>query len=277
MPNPPIRKQNFKISPKIPGAFAFSLAVYMGIHFKCPNEVQCFVIYLLTGLGFPLLFAKSAEKSRLKISVKHFEFYFAGEIALVVFLIWLRPIQGSKGDSCHIYFTTVTVAVSAKEGNHNVTLPDKGDVVMYIIGKAKIRSHLDGDGQALFQDLMIGDSVRLDFNFSEPYKPMRPDSIYVIKANENIDLTVSLEGLGLVTGNVDYNNMPLAGVNVQLEAGKRNLDTVTDNKGNFTFSVPLEMQQKAYAIVLTQKGFKLKQDSIYPQVKESLHIPMEKQ
>ena len=154
-------------------------------------------------------------------------------------------------------------------------LRQKGFVIMDLGGERK-RASINENGQAFFQNLHFGDSIRLDIDFSEPYKTIYPDSIYIIQANGNIYLQIALQGIDKVKGMVLFNDAPLKEVIVKLIGKTGILLDTTDQTGDFSFTIPEQMQNNEYQIWFTKEGFKTKSAPAFPQTGEPLNIVMEK-
>ncbi len=144
---------------------------------------------------------------------------------------------------------------------------------MYLAGEP-IPKPINEMGQAFFQNLHSGDTVKLDIDFSEPYKPLSPDSNYIIEPNGKIDLAVALQGISKVQGKVLYNEAPLSGVIVQVDNVP---PTTSDSTGWFSITIPDSLQRESYKVWVIKKGFKTKSEPATPQIGESLPIILEKQ
>ncbi len=96
-------------------------AIVLVIIYKCPTKSLQFGIYTLTGVGFALLFAKSAEKSKVKFPIKNFNIVLYGSVGLPFALFIIDPIGTFKPDECSLSFnkTTITVLVHDKTGKQD--------------------------------------------------------------------------------------------------------------------------------------------------------------
>jgi hypothetical protein len=236
------------------GILLIITATAIAIFIPCPNGVQCFTLYTLIGIGIALLLKKSAEKASAKFNIKNTAVVLSGGVTIPFILFFTNPIPPLKGDKCRILSTNVVVLVHAMQGTEEVKLK-QGTVVMNLIDKETKRSPVNDNGEAHFQNAQVGDSARLNLDFSEPYVPVSPDSIYTIKPNAEIEFYVRLKGLDEVHGIVFFNNEPLPGVKVELQARNSILTTFTDGAGYFKFSIPLPQQQQKYLANFTKNGF----------------------
>ncbi len=252
-------------------------AVLITLFNKCPTNAQYFIIYALIGIGIALLFVRSAKKSAAKISTQNVVLVLSGGVALPFILFFTNPIGSFKQDDCNVQFsqTSATVFVHGKKSKQDIVLREMGHVIMDVNGERK-RESINEKGQAIFQNLNVGDSVRIEIDFSEPYKSVTPDSVYVIQWNNKIYLPVALLGLGKVEGMVLFNESTLAGVIVKLKGGSGFLLDTTDQTGGFSISIPEKMQTNKYPIWFIKEGFKTKSTTAFPQTGESLNIIMEK-
>ena len=167
--------------------------------------------------------------------------------------------------------TTVSVYVHSKKSMTDLVLRQQGHVFMDVGGERKSEL-IDDKGVATFKNLKIGDKVRLDIDFSEPYKASRRDSVYTIPADGKIYLQVVLENLGRVYGTVLWRDQPLADVIVTLDT----LHTLTDATGAYSFKIPENLQRKEQEVKFIKTGFKMKLVKAFPQVNEPMNIVMEK-
>ena len=249
------------------------LSVIITLVNKCPTNVQYFIIYALIGVGIALLFAKSAERTTANVTIQNMGIVLGGSVALPFILFFTNPIGTFKSDACTLALsnTGVTVFVHGKKGKQDIILRQKGYVMMDVGGERK-RAMINDNGQAFFQNLHAGDSVRLDIDFTEPYRTIYPDSVYVIKPNNNIYLPIALQGIDKVQGRVLYKDDPLAGVTVQVDT----LSVISDSTGRFSIVIPEALQKDNYKVWFTKKGFRTKSATATPQIGDPLEILMEK-
>jgi hypothetical protein len=260
---------------KITGIFFIVLAVIMTIINKCPTNVQYFIIYTLTGIGIALLLY-NVERTMSSVP-KYNVGILAGGVALPFILFFTNPIAFFKTDDCYLLVsaTSATVFVHGKNGKQDMILRQKGFVILDVRGERK-RASINENGQAFFQNLHVGDSIRLDIDFSEPYKPVNSDSVYVIQQNANIYLPVALQGIDKVKGMVLHDNAPLRSVTVKLEGKTGILLDTTDQTGDFSFTIPEHMQTKEYKVWFIKEGYQTKSVPSFPQTGEALIIVLEK-
>jgi hypothetical protein len=266
-----------KIVPKITGLVLIILAVSISILNRCPSNAQYFIIYTLVGIGIAMILVKSAEKSKANIAVFNTVIALSGGVALPFILFFTNPIGSYKQDDCNQLsaYTSSTVFIHGKKGKQDWILRQKGFVIMDIHGERK-KASINEIGQAFFQNLKVGDSVRLEIDFSEPYKSVYSDSVYVINQGSNIYLLVALQGLGKVSGTVLYNDNSLDGVLVKLEGNGEQLLDTTDTTGGYSFNIPEQLQKSSYEVWFSKKGFKTVSATAYPQTGEPLNMVMEK-
>jgi hypothetical protein len=262
---------------KLSGGLFIVLAVIIALFNKCPTNVQYFIIYALFGIGAALLLAKSAERTSANVTVYNVGIGLSGGVALPFILFFTNPIGSFKPDDCNrlLSATSATVFVHGKKGKQDMILRQKGFVIMDLHGERK-RASINENGQAFFQNLHSGDSVRLDIDFSEPYKTIFPDSVYIIQPGSTIYLQVALQGIGEVRGMVLYNAVPLADVTVKLIGKTGILLDTTNSTGDFSFTIPERMQTNEYQVWFIKEGFKAISYPAFPQTGEPLNIVMEK-
>jgi TIR domain len=244
---------------------------------RCLSNAQYFTIYALIGVGIALVLVNSAEKSIVNAKIKNVGIYLSGGAALSFILFLTNPIGSFKADDCFKVnqLTSTTVYVHGKAGKQDMILRQQGYVIMDVHGERK-KASINENGQTFFQNLKIGDSVRIEIDFSEPYKSLYPDSVYIITEQNKIYLAVGLQGLGNLKGMVLYNDQPLKDVMVKLDGRDSSLCQVTGLAGEYSFLIPEFMQTKEYQVWFSKKGFKTKQFNAFPQTGKPLNIIMEK-
>ena len=255
---------------RIIGVLCILTTVVIALLPGCLTNAAYFVLYALTGIGISLLLYRSANKSN--ISVRNFNIVIAltGGVALPFILFFTNPIGQFKPDSCASRIA-VTVYVHGKGGRQDIILRQKGYVIMDVHGERK-KAPIDENGEAHFQNLEPGDSARVNIDFSEPYRSLRPDSVYMLHAPGSIYLPVVLQGIGNVSGIVMYKEAPLEAVIVQIDS----LSTSTDQNGHFSMAIPEGLQKSKYKVWFMKKGFKSKAAAAWPEAGEPMEIIMER-
>ena len=246
-------------------------AVLIALLIPCPTRVQYFIIYALIGLGITFLLLKSAEKSNASMKLYNVSIALTGGVAVPFILFFTNPIDAFKPGNCNSPIS-VTVFVHGSKGRQDMVLRQQGHVVMDVKGGERKRADINENGAAYFQNLHAGDQVNLDVDFSEPFRSIYPDSLYVITSDNRIYLPVALQGIDKVEGIVLYNDSPLPGVIVKIGGL---LDTTNDT-GDFSIDIPKQLQRKEYQVWFIKEGFKAKSAPAYPQTGKALEILMEK-
>ena len=176
-----------------------------------------------------------------------------------------------KGDP-ETKLINVSVYVEDKKSDLVAALKKEAYVLMTTEGGGRAKELIDDKSRASFQNIRVGDKVRLNVDFSEPYRPLNPDSIYTIPADGRINLIVGLQNLNRVFGTVLYRDHFLEGVLIDVEG----LRDTTDLTGRFEIFIPENQQHQSPEVKFIKKGFKDKIVKSYPQTKEPLNIVMEK-
>lgn len=239
--------------------------------------MEIFKIAGLAGLAlwvFFIIFKRIIEKiSSTQISKAHtykilrLIIIITGIIAIVGIGTWaiLQILNRVSPD------TDVTVFVHGKKGKQDFILRQKGSVIMDVNNERR-SAPIDDKGEAIFKNIHVGDSVQLEIDFSEPYRSLNPDSIYIIKPKSKLYFGIALQGIDKVRGVVLFKDFPLEGVIVKIDS----LSTVTDQIGNFNLNIPENLQQNNYTVWFIKKGFKTKKTTSYPETGEALEMIMEK-
>ena len=140
------------------------------------------------------------------------------------------------------------------------------------IGNERKKEPIDDKGEAHFENLRAGDSVRLNIDFSEPYISTHPDSIYVVQPQRGIYLEMVLKGIDRVNGKVFFMDQPLEGVRVEIDT----LSCHTDRDGNFSMAIPEGLQKDTYEVWFKKQGFKSLKTVALPETGKPLQVILEK-
>ena len=265
------KTESYKIDlSRIIGVLFLATATVITLAIKCPAKTQLFVIYTIIGVGIALLLVKSADKSSVSYKQWNLKVVLVGGVALPFILFFADPVGKFEPDNCKVK-QSVTVFVHGKKGKQDMILRQQGYVIMDL-GAERKRASINENGEAYFQNLQIGDNVRLDIDFSEPFKSLYPDSLYNINEDGRIYLPVALQGIDRIKGIVLYNDEPVPGAAVKMD----DLTAITDSTGNFLIAVPDSLQNKKYTVWFYKNGFKAISKDAYPQTGIPLSVVMEK-
>ncbi|MBV6425974.1 MAG: hypothetical protein KIPDCIKN_00465 [Haliscomenobacter sp.] len=166
---------------------------------------------------------------------------------------------------------TLTVFVVGKNGQSVKSLHQQGYVIMDVNGERK-KELIDDKGQAHFKNLRLGDQARrMDIEFSEPFQPVRPDSVYILNSLGQLYLEVAMQHLGRIYGTVITGDLPLQDVLVSVDE----LKDTTDITGSFSITVPDNMQRTDPEVKFFKPGYKLLIKKAYPQTDRPLNVVME--
>ena len=150
-------------------------------------------------------------------------------------------------------------------------LSQQGHVLMDYRGERK-RMAISENGEVFFSNLKAGEKVRLGVDFSEPYQPVRPDSLYTIDNSGKIYLQVALLHLEKVYGRTIWQDTPLSGVVVSVGP---TLSDTTDALGYYDIYIPPALQRKEQEINFFKTGFRLLTKKAFPQTNDPLNVVME--
>jgi hypothetical protein len=255
---------------KLAGFVFIIIATVIVFYYRCLTAPEYLIVYTLIGLGIAFLLNASARKSSASYNFGEISIVLSGSVVLVFILYKLNPIDTFKQSNCNRP-VSVTVFVHGKKGRQDMVLRQQGYVLMDVNGERK-KEPINEKGQANFNNLSPGDKVLLDIDFSEPYKAVYTDSQYLIDEGGKIYLSVALQGIGQVQGMVLYNDQPLPGVIVKIQA----LTDTSDASGSFGIPVPVSLQASEYTVWFMKSGFKAKSVVAYPQTGQPLNIIMER-
>lgn len=199
--------------------------------------------------------------------VKSWIVVFAG---LAGFLIIYLEYSGHK--TIDGMLKNVTVNVRDKDGTLVESLLTQGYVIMTTSGGGAPKELIDDKGAASFKNIKVGDNVRLSIEFSEPYQPIYPDSVYTVPEDGRIHLTVALQHLGKVFGRVIYRDKELPGVIVAVGS----LRDTTDDLGRYEIFIPENEQRPDQEVFFKKDGFKSMTKRAYPQTNQPLNVILER-
>ncbi len=183
--------------------------------------------------------------------------------------ITLKDFLGNSKAGEPISLTVFTY--DATKGKQHPILQMKGHVTLDVNGERK-QEAIDDKGKAVFQNLKIGDPVLLDVVFSEPYRAFWPDSAYLVPADGQIYLAVSLKNLDRLHGHVFYQERPLAGVVVALES----LRDTSDELGFYQLNIPPALQKREQKLLLHHPDFSTQTETVYPQTDQDWDFVLKK-
>ena len=166
----------------------------------------------------------------------------------------------------------VSVSVENKERDLIPVLSKAAYIIMVVDGGDVKKELIDDKGKASFQNVKVGDKVRLKVDFSEPYRPLNADSLYAIPSDGRLTLTVGLQNLGLVFGRVLWRDQPLEGVLVAVG----DLRDTTNDLGLYSIQIPETEQRKEQEVIFKKMNYKTLIKTAYPQTNQPLNIVMEK-
>lgn len=175
-----------------------------------------------------------------------------------------------EGESHEGQLRNVTVMVEDKNGEF--VMRQQGKIVMMVEGGDVKQEDIDSKGAASFKNVRIGDKVRLKVDFSEPYRPLNPDSLYTIPEDGRINLRVGLQHLGKVFGRVLYRDKELPGVVVSVGS----LRDTTDDLGLYEILIPETDQRQQQEVFFKANGLKSMTKNAFPQTNQPLNVVMEK-
>lgn len=166
----------------------------------------------------------------------------------------------------------VSVSVENKERDLIPVLSKAAYIIMMVDGGDVKKELIDDKGKASFQNVKVGDKVRLKVDFSEPYRPLNADSLYTIPSDGRLTLTVGLQNLGQVFGRVLWRDQPLEGVLVAVG----DLRDTTNDLGRYSIQIPETEQRKEQEVIFKKMSYKTLIKTAHPQTNEPLNIVMEK-
>jgi Effector-associated domain 11 len=193
-------------------------------------------------------------------------------IAALAGLIAIYKFCGNEAATPLLKNVSVSVENKERDLIPELTKAKDAYVIMAVEGGDVKKEVIDEKGKAAFQNVKVGDKVRLKIDFSEPFRPLNPDSLYTIPADGRITLTAGLQHLNRVYGTVIWHEQPLVGVKVVIG----DLNTLTDSAGGYNIQIPEQDQRKEQEVKFLKAGFKMLIKKAFPQTNEPLNIVMEK-
>ncbi len=192
-------------------------------------------------------------------------------ITLVLFAAAIIIVSIVESENTHFKLATVTILVHSRNGQQDLPLRGRGQVVMHMLSEAK-RASINENGQTFFPNINVGEKVKLDIDFSQRYRPLHPDSLYTIGQNQMIQIEIFLQGIGRVYGYVFYRGKPLYGVQVMIDT----LRETTDTMGAFNIQIPESLQKEKYSVIFYKHGFESQIEPAFPETNEPLKVVLQK-
>ena len=192
--------------------------------------------------------------------------------ALIAILANMAEILGFLGLQPRPNSELTNVTVLVEDQNGDFVMRQQGKIVMMVEGGEVKQEDIDSKGAASFKNVKVGDKVRLKVNFSEPYHPLAPDSLYTIHADGRICLRVGLQNLDRVFGRVWYRDQAMPGVIVSVG----NLRDTTDDLGRYEIRIPEAEQRQEQEVFFRAAGYKDIVKKAFPQTNQPLNVVMER-
>ena len=224
-------------------------AAILSLILKFHSDIRILVWGILIVLA--LLFAINGLLRKQKTFSDIFAWMLLGVVILIIISIFFGwPIDNRN------WIQDVSVHVKVQnhqeENINNILLRGKGKIIMGRNNKKPLAADIGKDGIAYFDDdIKHGDKVKLNIDFSEPYKSIYPDSQYILKENELIYLPTKIEGSDKVNGIVIYKESPLKDVIVSIDT----LDDITSKDGEFNIYIPKPFRKLTYDVRFYKDGF----------------------
>lgn len=258
---------------KIIGLVFLLLSVGIALFIPCPTKIQYFIIYALVGMGIAMLFSSSSKSAKLTMDVKNISIFLGGGVVLPFILFFTNPIGSFKTDQCDARIA-LNIMVHGRNGKQDIVLRE-GKVNMIHNGETKVES-IDEKGVAHFRNLLVGDKVSLEVDYSAPYRSVYKDSVFTVTEEGIIYLEVALQGIDRVKGKViDFQTeSPLEKVVVSLDE----LRDTTDATGYFSITIPENLQNPRgeYKLWFLKEGYRSVSKNAFPQTGQAVEISMEK-
>lgn len=254
--------------PLLIGIFLTIVASFFVFAFPCPSNAIAWWVRGLTAVGLSALayyLGGSLTIFGAKEGVKA-----TGVLVVFLCLLYFNPASNLSEMDCTTE-VPVTVFVHGKGGQQDLVLRQQGHVLMDYRGERK-RMAISENGEVFFSNLKAGEKVRLGVDFSEPYQPVRPDSVYTIDNSGKIYLQVALLHLEKVYGRTIWQDTPLSGVVVSIGP---TLSDTTDALGYYDIYIPSALQRKEQEINFFKTGFRLLTKKAFPQTNDPLNVVME--
>jgi hypothetical protein len=193
-------------------------------------------------------------------------------VALLAILANLAEVLGYLGFQPNADGKIANVTVMVEDKGGAFVMRQQGKIVMMVEGGDVKQEDIDSKGAASFKNVKVGDKVQLKVDFSEPYHPLVPDSLYTIPADGRIHLRVGLQNLGRVFGRVLYHDQEMPGVIVAVG----DLRDTTDDLGRYEILIPETDQRQEQEVFFKAEGFKSMTKKAFPQTNQPLNVVMEK-
>lgn len=178
-----------------------------------------------------------------------------GSLAEILHFINIIPNQNNNTTK------TVTILVHGKKGKDDIILPNRG-IVELIYGTAKIPEQINNEGEVTFKQIparFFAPEAKVEILFKDPegekYRVENSDSLYDLKENAYIALTVVLEGIAEIDGIVkDFETGEFIDSARVAVFGN---ETYSNKRGEFTLEIPEKEQRSHITLNASKEGYQL--------------------
>lgn len=235
-------------------AFVVSIALLIAImalllYVPCPSATQYhfFLIALaLAAAGFTAMVPGFFQFHQKGVQA-------GGAVVVFFAVLAFDPANRMAEGKCEADFAQ-TIYVHGPKGISDRLITGHGAIVMLLPGGER-EAAIDQEGKAVFTEIaakLKNSNIQFYLKNEQPYRLLRPDSLYTLQEGRAIYLEAMLEGVDKLYGNiVDENGAPIAGVKVAIA----DIFTLTDSAGNFNLIIPPALQKKYQHIICSKAGY----------------------
>jgi hypothetical protein len=157
---------------------------------------------------------------------------------------------------------TATVKVYGWEGEQHNPLNGKGFIALTLGDKTE-KAEINRQGEAIFKDILPeynGKTVSVYITDTENEPYYLTDSLIKIQKNNTTKVQILLRGLEKLQGTI-FDNISGEGL-PDVSLTLTDINTITDENGNFIIDIPIEKQQQEQKIVISKNGYESKRETI---------------
>ena len=222
---------------------------------ESPNEVMLENLYIrakITPKGKEYLIKHTFFGDKLLTNWKMYLGFTLPILLIGLFIKHYWNFDLTKVDVSSIDFT---VFVHGPKGIDDLILKNQGKVAI-MLNSDKKEATINEKGEATFKEIpsyFHNKKVRIFITHSQPYRPVKKDTFYVLKDKSSIYLEIRLFNTDLIYGNVIDSKTEYGVDSVRVSI--RDQSVFTNKYGYFELAIPPKYQQKFQNVRFHKDGF----------------------
>lgn len=184
----------------------------------CPTSAQQVVFRFLMALGGACV--ATLLPGLLNIHFTGIKATNALAFFVLIYLINPPKLAESRSLCDKAVFTNITIFLHKPGRKEDIVSPSKGSVILILDNERK-ESSINQSGQAIFQNIRIGDTVHLGLTGAPGLKIFNPDTFYIVEEHGGIYLAVEQISSISPTPEIPKNKKSIPSPNTTIKASSR--------------------------------------------------------